>query len=57
MRRSGQLLALVFAYLAAHLAPGLSTMDFNNLAGRFIIDELQARAASKGQYRRVPASQ
>jgi len=50
MRRSGQLLAAVFRYLDAHLAPGLSTMDINNLAERYIIDELQARPASKGQY-------
>ena len=50
MRRSGQLLAAVFRYLDAHLAPGLSTMHINNLAERYIIDELQARPASKGQY-------
>ncbi|MEP4547586.1 MAG: type I methionyl aminopeptidase [Saccharospirillum sp.] len=50
MRESGRLLASVFAYLDGQIAPGITTMDINNLAERYIIDQLQARPASKGQY-------
>lgn len=50
MRQSGQLLARVFAMLDQHIRPGITTMDINQLAERYIIDELNARPASKGQY-------
>ncbi|HET8904817.1 MAG TPA: type I methionyl aminopeptidase [Saccharospirillum sp.] len=50
MRESGRLLASVFAYLDGQIAPGITTMDINNLTERYIIDQLQARPASKGQY-------
>lgn len=50
MRKAGQLLATVFSYLDKHVKTGISTMDINNLAERYIIDQLMARPASKGQY-------
>lgn len=50
MRESGRLLAQVFAYLDRHITAGISTLQINDLAERFIVDELKARPASKGQY-------
>lgn len=50
MRESGRLLASVFAYLDSQIISGMSTMDINNLAERYIVDQLKARPASKGQY-------
>lgn len=50
MRESGRLLASVFAYLDGQVIPGMSTMDINNLVERYIVDQLKARPASKGQY-------
>ena len=50
MRESGRLLASVFAYLDGQVKPGMSTMDINDLVERYIVDELDARPASKGQY-------
>lgn len=50
MREAGRLLASVFSYLDQHIVPGISTMDINHWAERYIVDDLQARPASKGQY-------
>lgn len=50
MRESGRLLASVFAHLDPLIKEGLSTMEINNLAEAFIVDTLNARPASKGQY-------
>lgn len=50
MRASGERLASVFHYLDAHIKPGISTMEINDLAERYIVDELKCRPASKGQY-------
>ena len=50
MRQSGKLLAEVFAYLDQHIKAGLSTMQVNDLTERYIVDQLAARPASKGQY-------
>lgn len=50
MRESGRLLASVFAYLDQHISAGITTMAINDLAERYIVDELQSRPASKGQY-------
>ncbi|MDR5905608.1 type I methionyl aminopeptidase [Franzmannia qiaohouensis] len=50
MRHSGRLLASVFAYLDAHIEAGVSTMQINDLAEKYITHTLQARPASKGQY-------
>lgn len=50
MRESGRLLASVFAYLDTHMVAGISTMTVNDLVERYIVDVLQARPASKGQY-------
>lgn len=50
MRESGRLLALVFSYLDEQMKVGLSTMNVNDLVERYIVDELHARPASKGQY-------
>lgn len=49
-REAGRLLTQVFAYLDQHIASGISTMQINDLAERYIVDELHARPASKGQY-------
>lgn len=50
MREAGRLLASVFKYLDGFVKVGVSTMDINNLAERYIVDVLHARPASKGQY-------
>lgn len=50
MRESGRLLATVFDYLDRFIDIGISTMEINDLAERYITNELNARPASKGQY-------
>ena len=50
MRESGRLLASVFDYLDEKITVGISTVDINDLAERYIVDQLGARPASKGQY-------
>lgn len=50
MARSGRLLASVFTYLDTLTLKGMSTMQINDCVERFIVDELHARPASKGQY-------
>lgn len=50
MAESGRLLASVFTYLDGLDLAGMSTMEVNDRVERFIVDELQARPASKGQY-------
>jgi len=50
MAESGRLLAQVFSYLDRLNLIGMSTMQVNDLVDSFIVDELQARPASKGQY-------
>jgi len=50
MRESGRLLANVFKMLDSVIVPGMSTMEINDKVERYIVDELQARPASKGQY-------
>ncbi|ATC96144.1 type I methionyl aminopeptidase [Pseudoalteromonas tunicata] len=50
MRLSGQLLAKVFAKLDGFMAEGITTMAINDFVERYIVDELNARPASKGQY-------
>lgn len=50
MRASGKLLASVFAMLDEYVQPGISTMDINNKVESFIVNDLQSRPASKGQY-------
>ena len=50
MRESGRLLAAVFDFLDPLVMPGISTMEINNRVEDFIINNLQARPASKGQY-------
>lgn len=50
MRESGRLLASVFAYLDERMVVGMSTMQINDLVERYIVDQLGARPASKGQY-------
>ncbi|NOI65187.1 type I methionyl aminopeptidase [Vibrio sp. 99-8-1] len=50
MRESGRLLAKVFTALDSYIKPGLSTMDINDFVEKYIVDELNARPASKGQY-------
>lgn len=50
MREAGRLLALVFDHLDSQITAGISTMHINNLAERYIVGQLGARPASKGQY-------
>ena len=50
MRISGRLLASVFEMLDERQLAGMSTMQVNDLVERFIIVDLAARPASKGQY-------
>lgn len=50
MAESGRLLASVFAFLDDMPLAGLSTMEVNDRVEAFIVDELKARPASKGQY-------
>ncbi|MCE0557972.1 MULTISPECIES: type I methionyl aminopeptidase [Motilimonas] len=50
MRQSGKLLAKVFEMLDGYVKPGISTMAINDRVEDFIVNELNARPASKGQY-------
>ena len=50
MAESGRLLANVFGHLDLINLIGMSTMQVNDLVDDFIVNELQARPASKGQY-------
>ena len=50
MAQSGRLLAEVFHMLDQQALIGRSTLDINDQVERFIIDDLKARPASKGQY-------
>ena len=50
MRVSGRMLASVFEMLDKQDFVGMSTLQVNDLVERFIIEELDARPASKGQY-------
>ncbi|GLU33297.1 type I methionyl aminopeptidase [Trinickia caryophylli] len=50
MAESGKLLADVFGYLDRLNLIGMSTMQVNDMVDSFIVNELEARPASKGQY-------
>ncbi len=50
LAQSGKLLADVFGYLDQLSLIGMSTMQVNDLVDRLIVNELNARPASKGQY-------
>lgn len=50
MRQSGHLLASVFEYINQFNLTGLSTLQVNDIVESYIVNELQARPASKGQY-------
>jgi methionyl aminopeptidase len=50
MRASGRLLAQVFEALDQLPLEGMSTLQVNDWVERFIVDQLHARPASKGQY-------
>lgn len=50
MRHAGQLLAQVFTMLDQYIVEGITTMEINDRVERFIVDELDSRPASKGQY-------
>ncbi|WP_282273432.1 type I methionyl aminopeptidase [Stenotrophomonas sp. PS02298] len=50
MAESGRLLASVFEALNQLPLEGMSTLQVNDRVERFIVDRLQARPASKGQY-------
>ncbi|HUD29428.1 MAG TPA: type I methionyl aminopeptidase [Novosphingobium sp.] len=50
MAEAGRLLASVFEMLDRTALAGLSTLDVDTMVERFIVDDLHARPASKGQY-------
>ena len=50
LAESGRLRASVFAHLDGQPLAGLSTLQVNDLVEAFIVDQLGARPASKGQY-------
>lgn len=50
MAEAGRLLASVFAHLDGLALAGMSTLEINDRVEAFIVDELGARPASKGQY-------
>ncbi|MYM89288.1 type I methionyl aminopeptidase [Rugamonas sp. FT82W] len=50
MAEAGKLLASVFAHLDRLSLTGMSTMQVNDMVDSLIVNELQARPASKGQY-------
>lgn len=50
MAESGRLLASVFGMLDRTPLAGLSTLEIDAMVERFIVEDLQARPASKGQY-------
>ena len=50
MAQSGRLLASVFSFLDGQPLAGQTTMRINDLVEDFIVDQLGARPASKGQY-------
>lgn len=50
MAESGRLLARVFEAIDKLQLEGMTTLQVNDWVERFIVDELQARPASKGQY-------
>ena len=50
LAESGRLLASVFEMLDRTPLAGMSTLEVDQMVERFIVDDLQARPASKGQY-------
>jgi len=50
LAESGRLLASVFGLLDRTSLAGMSTLEVNQIVERFIVDDLEARPASKGQY-------
>lgn len=50
MAQSGRLLASVFGMIDTLALTGLTTMEVNDRVERFIVGDLNARPASKGQY-------
>jgi methionyl aminopeptidase len=50
MAEAGRLLASVFTHLDRQPLIGMSTMQVNDLVDSFIVNDLDARPASKGQY-------
>ena len=50
MAEAGRLLASVFAHLDTQPLIGMTTLEINDRVEAFIVDELKARPASKGQY-------
>ena len=50
MAESGRLLASVFTHLDSLPLAGMSTLEINDRVEAFIVDQLNARPASKGQY-------
>ncbi|RZJ24881.1 MAG: type I methionyl aminopeptidase [Brevundimonas sp.] len=50
MAESGRLLASVFTHLDGLTLAGMSTLEINDRVEAFIVDDLKARPASKGQY-------
>lgn len=50
MRHAGQLLAQVFVMLDQRIAAGVTTLEIDQWVENYIVQQLHARPASKGQY-------
>ena len=50
MRESGRLLAQVFKMLDEFICEGITTLDIDTQVENYIVEVLNARPASKGQY-------
>ncbi|GEK09547.1 type I methionyl aminopeptidase [Pseudoalteromonas peptidolytica] len=50
MRESSSLLTRVFDYIDSWIEPSISTLEINDRVHNFIVDKLNARPASLGQY-------
>lgn len=50
MRESGRLLAQVFKMLDSYIGEGITTLEIDTQVDAYIVDVLNARPASKGQY-------
>lgn len=50
MRESGRLLAQVFKMLDSYIGEGVTTLEIDTQVDAYIVDVLNARPASKGQY-------
>lgn len=50
MREVGRLTAMVLSTVSEYIKPGITTMDVDTFCERYIVEELNAKPGSKGQY-------